>query len=56
MQTIWILLFIILINILPYFIEYKCPFCRDIVDICCNEEEYYEWPGYDEDVVYINEN
>ena len=23
MQTIWILLFIILINILPYFIEYK---------------------------------
>jgi hypothetical protein len=40
----------------PYCFEYKCPFCRDIVDICCNEEEYYEWPGYDEDVVYINEN
>ena len=39
----------------PYYFEYKCPFCRDSIDTQCDEEEYYDWPGYDDDVVYIND-
>ena len=25
----------------PYYFKYKCPFCRDVVNIECNRDEYY---------------
>ena len=32
----------------PYYFKYKCPFCRDTINIECNRDEYYNNYDYDD--------